>query len=117
MNLTWTEGTSQSAMQVLVDYYLAKHKDPYARLRATLQGKTNALMTQFITREISDLVTVVCTRLEINADYFINSIAFDDGPVGIPTCTWILEAQRTEEALSIFTIGTSALDGAHVLGH
>lgn len=116
MNLTWSEGTSREAMQAIIDYFLARHKDPVARLRATIKGKTNALMTQFTTREISDLVTVVCTNLGINADYFINSISISDDSTGVPVCTWGLEAQRSYEALALFVLDTSELDGAHILG-
>jgi len=116
MNLTWSEGTPENEMQVLVDHYLARYKDPVARLRAIIKGKTDALRTQFITREISDLVTVVCTNLGLNADYFINSISISDDPTGIPICNWGLEAQRAYEALTLLTLDTSVLDGSHVLG-
>ena len=116
MNLTWAEGTEESAMQTLVDHALARYKDPVARINSTIKGSTDALRTQIITREISDLITVVCTNLGLNADCFINSISINDNPTGIPVCTWGLEIQRAYELLTLFKLDTSELDGAHVLG-
>lgn len=116
MNLTWTEGTEPTAMQAIIDYYLARHKDPYAKIIATMRGKTDGLMTQFITRDVSDTITVVNAELEINADYFLNSISISDDPTFTPTCVWGLEEQRTEETKTLFVLDTSALDGAHILG-
>ena len=116
MNLTWSEGTEESAMQALVNYHLARYKDPIAKLRITLKGSTDALRTQIITREISDLITVVCTNLGLNADGFINSISITSDPHGMPLCRWELEIQRTYELLTLFVLDTSELDGAHILG-
>jgi len=115
MNLTWAEGTERKAMQSLVNYHLARYKDPVARLMATIKGSTDALRTQIITREISDLITVVCTNLGLNADCFINSISISDSPVGIPACVWGLEIQRAYELLTLFLLDTSELDGSHIL--
>lgn len=116
MNLTWSEGTEEGAMQVLVDNYLTRYKDPIARLMVVIKGSIDALRTQIITREISDRLTIVCAGLGLNTDFFINSITITDGPVGIPICTWGVEEQRPEEALTIFLIDTSQVDGAHIIG-
>jgi len=116
MNLTWTEGTSRKDMQSLVEHYIERYEGPVARLTVILQGKTDALRTQIITREISDILTIASANLGLNADCFINSISTTDGPTGIPVCTWGLEIQRTYELLTLFLLDTSELDGAHVLG-
>ncbi len=116
MNLTWTEGTSEKDMQALVDHYITRYEEPVARVSCMIKGSTDALRTQIITREISDLITVVCTNLGLNADCFINSISIRDDNLGIPNCTWGLEIQRTYELLTLFLLDTSELDGAHVLG-
>jgi len=116
MNLTWTEGTEKKEMQSLANHYIDRYKEPVARLICTIKGSTDALRTQIITREISDLITVICANLGINADCFINSISISDNPTGIPSCTWELEIQRTYELLTLFKLDTSELDGAHILG-
>lgn len=116
MNLTWSEGTEDGAMQVLVNHYLVRYKEPIPRLMVIVKGTTDTLRTQIITREISDLLTVVCAEIGLNSDFFINSITLKDGPVGVPVCTWGLEEQRTEETLTIFVLDTSELDGPHILG-
>ncbi len=117
MNLTWTEGTGEKEMQSLVDHYIDRYAEPVARLTCVIKGKTDALRTQIITREISDLITVVCANLGLNADCFINSISISASPDSLlPVCTWGLEIQRTYELLTLFLLGTSELDGPHVLG-
>jgi len=116
MNLTWAEGTSESDMKSLASHHLSRHKDPVARLIILIKGTTDALRTQIITREISDLITVICTNLGANVDCFINSISIIDEPGEIPQCTWGVEIQRAYELLTLFKLDTSELDGAHVLG-
>jgi len=116
MNLTWAEGTGESAMQSLVEHYIDRYVEPVARLSCVIKGTTDALRLQIIGREISDTITVICTNLGLNADCFINSITIKDGPTGIPVGTWELEIQRTYELLTLFKLDTSELDGAHILG-
>jgi len=116
MNLTWTEGTSEKDMKSLANHYIDRYAEPVPRLIATIKGITDALRTQIITREISDLITVVCANLGLNADCFINAISISDDPTGIPVCIWELEIQRTYELLTLFKLDTSELDGPHILG-
>lgn len=116
MNLTWEQGTTQVAMQALVESYLAGYKDPIPRVTAVIKGSTDALLTQIYTREISDVITVVCTELGLNVDYYIDSMSIRDTFAFLPSCVWEMIQQRTEEALSIFTLDTSGLDGTHILG-
>lgn len=116
MNLTWTEGTEENDMQALVDNYKTRYAEPVARISCVIKGTTDVLRTQIITREITDIITVICTNLDLNADCFINSITITDDPVGIPVCTWGLEIQRAYELLTLFLLDTSELDGPHILG-
>lgn len=117
MNLTWSEGTERDQMQILVDAYLMKYKEPIGIFHAGIIGDTDIKRTQIYTREISDIITVVCSRLGANVDCYINGITIrDNDPVnGLPICEWILEVQRPNEALSLFTLDTSSLDGADIL--
>lgn len=116
MNLTWTEGTEENDMQSLVDNDVERYKEPVARISCVIKGTTDVLRTQIITREISDIITVICTNLGLNADCFLNSITITDDPVGIPVCTWGLEIQRIYELLTLFRLDISELDGPHILG-
>ncbi len=116
MNLTWAEGTEEEDMQAVVNYHLTRYKEPVPRLICGIKGSTDALRTQIITREISDLITVICTNLGLNADCFINSISIRDDNLGIPNCTWGLEIQRTYELLTLFKLGISELGSTDVLG-
>ncbi len=118
MNLVWAEGTAESAMQSVVNFYLTRYKQPIARLRLTVKGITDTLRTQIITREISDILTVICDELDINEDAFINSIAAREVPItgGIPICIWVVEFQRPEELLTLFLTNTSLTNGPHITG-
>jgi len=118
MNLTWTEGTKEEAMQTLVEHYLERYKDPVGKLACVIKGVTDTLLTQIITREISDIITVISSGLGLNADCFINTITISDDvhSAGTPVCTWGLEVQRSSETLTLFILDTSELDGPHVLG-
>ena len=116
MNLTWSEGTPQDAMQAVVDFYLLRHKEPVPRLQGTIKGTTDTLRTQIITTEISDTLTIVCAELGLSADFFVNAISINDDPTGIPVCRWGLEGKRDYEILRIFTLDTSELGGPDILG-
>ena len=116
MNLTWSEGTPYDAMQSVIDFYLLRHKEPVPRLRGTIKGTTDTLRTQIIATEISDTITIICAELGLNADFFVNAISINDDPTGIPVCKWGLEGKRDYEILTIFTLDTSELGGAHILG-
>jgi len=116
MNLTWAEGTPLNAMQIIVDHALERYKEPVARLICTVKGTTDALMTQIITREISDLLYITCTNLGLAANCFIDSIAIRDDPNGMPVCVWGLEINRAYELLQMFILNQSKLDSARILG-
>lgn len=116
MNLTWTEGTEEGEMQILVNHYVDRYVEPVARLRCTVKGSTDILRTQIITREISDQITVVCTNLGLYAECFINSISISDDPAGIPVCIWGLEIQRIIEYDTLFILDTGEIHGSHILG-
>lgn len=116
MNLTWTEGTDETVMQSLVDHYLLRYKEPVARVKALVKGTTDTLRTQIYTREFSDLLTVICDELGLNADFYLDTISLRDSLVGIPECTWGLEQIRSYEESTLFVLDTSELDGLHILG-
>jgi hypothetical protein len=83
----------------------------------TIIGKTDALIEEIYTRDISDLITVINTSLGLNADFYINKMDIYHDPFGLPTAEWTLEYQRTNETYTLFTLDTSELDGTHVLAY
>jgi len=69
--------TSADTAQTLCDYALAKYKDPKAELTMTIMNQDATTLTQILSREISDRITVVNTKLGINGDYFIDHLEHD----------------------------------------
>ena len=117
MNLTWPLGQTQEQTEGLAAAYLARYKDPVIRVKMTIIGKTDALIEEIYTRDISDLITVINTSLGLNADFYINNINLYHDPFGLPIVEWTLEYQRTNETYTLFTLDTSELDGTHVLAY
>jgi len=117
MNLTWPLGQTHEQTEALAYSYLARYKDPVIRVKMTIIGKTDALIEEIYTRDISDLITVINTSLGLNADFYINKMDIYHDPFGLPTAEWTLEYQRTNETYTLFTLDTSELDGTHVLAY
>lgn len=112
MNLTWPQGADEAEMQMIADACLARYKEPWPVLHVTIQGKNDALATQIFTREISDVISVICDKLGLaSTDFFIDRISIRDSAVGIPVCTWMLTGQRDEEVVGYFVIDTDFIDG------
>lgn len=117
MNLTWPQGASVDEMQMIADAALARYKEPGPVLRVTMQGKTDAVATEIFTREISDVISVICAELGMaSTDFYIDSISIRDTATKIPVCTWLLTGQRTEEVTGFFTIDTDFIDGDKLIG-
>jgi len=69
--------TSADLAQDLSNYAIGKYKDPRAELSMTIMNQDTATLTQILSREISDRITVVNTKLGISADYFIDYMNHD----------------------------------------
>ena len=69
--------TNTTLAQDLSSYAIGKFKDPRAELSMTLQNQDAATLTQILSREISDRITVVNTKLGVNGDYFIDYMEHD----------------------------------------
>jgi len=116
MNLTWPLGQSQEQMQSLVNNYLAKYKEAVPQISMTIKGINDTLIEQILVRKISDMITVQNTELGMSADFFINSVKGIQDVEGILKATYELEQVRAMEAVSIFTLDASQLDGPDILG-
>jgi len=115
--LVWPQGTGKEDMQMIVNQALEKYKEPLPTMKVTVQGKTDALATQIFTREISDVIEVVCDDLGMTAtDFYLDSIAIKDNhPLNIPICTWGLTQQSAIQAAGWFLIDTDSIDGAKLI--
>jgi len=118
MNLTWPQGASEEEMTMIANACLARYKEPVPVLNVTIQGKNNALATQIFTREISDVISVICDNLGLaSTDFFIDKIAIKDyATVQIPICNWLLTGQRDEEVVGYFVIDVDEIDGDKLIG-
>jgi len=63
--------------QDLVDYAIGKYKDPRAELSMTIMNQDSATLTQILSREISDRITVINDKLGVDGDYFIDYMEHD----------------------------------------
>lgn len=72
---TGTPPTVVTTNQDFVDALLAKYKDCKMNdVRMTIVNKNDVLLQQILSREISDKVTIINTELELNADFYIESM-------------------------------------------
>ncbi|MCJ7669562.1 MAG: hypothetical protein MUO61_03475 [Dehalococcoidia bacterium] len=116
MKLVWPLGQSIEQMQSFVDAYLARHKEPVPLTVVRIQGSTDALVEQILTRKISDRITINHTLLAMSADFFINAISPLEHPLGgTLEAIWQLEQVRPGEELTLFIIGTSLIGGPDVI--
>ncbi|MDP1615165.1 MAG: hypothetical protein Q8L68_05150, partial [Methylococcales bacterium] len=69
--------TDANKAQDFCDYAKGKYKDPRAELTMSLMNQDTATLTQILSREISDRITDVNTKLGISGDYFIDYMEHD----------------------------------------
>lgn len=116
MNLAWPQGTDKEDMETIANACLARYKDPVPNLTVSIQGKNDTIATAIFTREISDIISVVCPNMGmISTDFFLDKISMRDYPTQIPSCTWLLTGQRPGEATGYFRIDTDLIDGAKLI--
>jgi len=96
--------------QGAADYLLAKFKDPLAQARTiTVIGRTSALLTQILTRDISDRITLSETVTGVSDDFFINGMELVVKPSGHVQATYILTPAQDPFAGLYWILGTSTL--------
>jgi len=72
--LNWSLGQTPDQMQEILDYYLAKHKEPVPFIDVTIMGKTEALQQRIAESEINDRIWVPCPVLEMDEEFWLNNI-------------------------------------------
>lgn len=98
--------------QGAADYLLAKFKDPLAQVRTiTVLGNTAAKLTQLLTRDISDRLTISETLTGVSGSFYINAVELRVLPSGYLEGTYTL-ATATNPFGSVFVLEVSALNGA-----
>jgi len=93
--------------QDLADYAIGKYKDPRAELSMTIQNQDASTLTQILSREISDRITVVNTKLGVSGDYFIDYMEHDISMSGL----WHTATYRLADCVNedFWTLDFSAL--------
>ena len=117
MNLDWPLGITPVAMQALIDNYRDRYCEPVSMASMTLEGDTDAKITQILGIDIDDKHQIIHAGLTMDQEFFVNSLGglFSREGTGMLTGTFGLEEVRTMEGLTLFIIGTSLIGGTHVI--
>ncbi len=75
--------TSADVAQDFCDYAIGKYKDPRAELSMAIMNQDAVTLTQILSRDISDRITVTNTKLGVSADYFIDYMEHDISMSGL----------------------------------
>jgi hypothetical protein len=99
----------------LASYIVSVLKDPRAPARGmTVYNESDALMTQMLTRELGDRVTITEPKAKTSGDFYIERIQHQVTDGGnVHATTWGL-SERTSSG-NPFVLGTSTLGGGDVL--
>ena len=112
--------TSADLAQSYCDYAIGKFKDPRAELSMTINNQDLATLTQILSREISDRITVVNTKLGIDGDYFIDYMEHNISEGGLfHTATYRLADTVNEDfwCLDYSALASSSDSGQTKLGY
>tara|TARA_Y100000310_G_scaffold233219_1_gene236073 strand:+ start:431 stop:1918 length:1488 start_codon:yes stop_codon:yes gene_type:complete len=97
--------------QDFADFVLARFKDPQPEVKMTISSQTSALLTQLLTRKISDRITVDNDLLVmVNQDFYINKMQHTITPnAQLHSAVYTLAQVDEEEfwTLDISELGTS----------
>jgi len=117
MDLPWSMGITPNTMQSLIDSYCEHHAEPACLASMTLEGSSDAKITQILAMDIDDEHRIIHAGLDMDDDFFVNNMSFlfNREGTGLLTGTFGLEQVRASEEVTFFTLDVSELDGAHVL--
>jgi len=117
MNLIWPMGQTEVQAQSLVDAYRDRYCEPVSLASMTLEGSTDARITQILGMDIDDKHQFIHPGLDMDEEFFVNNlnVTLNREGTGILTGTFGLEQVRAMEEAGLFTLDVSELDGAHVL--
>ena len=90
--------TDADKAQDFCDYGIARFKDPQPEVKMIITNKDATNLTQILTRNISDRITVKNTRLGLDKDFFINAMEHEISEGGLlHICTWYLVDASNED--------------------
>jgi len=92
------------------NFILTRYKEPQAEPTMTLNNRSDAVLTQILTRQVSDRITVDNNLLGLDGDFYINRMQHSINPrQQLHTVTYTLAAVEEEEfwTLDISELGTS----------
>ena len=69
--------TDNAKAQSFCNYAIGKYKDPRVELSMSIMNQDSATLAQILSREISDRITVINTKLGVNGGYFIDHMEHD----------------------------------------
>jgi len=82
--------TSSQAMRDMAKYQLGLKKDPWHRYRITLVGNADDILTEILTRKLSDRITLQNATYNIDDDFHIEKMEHRVEEDGIHYCRWTL---------------------------
>lgn len=117
MTLKWPLGIIPNTMQSLIDNYRDRYCEPVCLASMTLEGSTDAKITQILGMDIDDKHQIIHAGLDMDEEFFVNNIGagFNREGTGLLTGTFGLEQVRDIETTTFFIINTSLIGGAHVI--
>lgn len=111
-----------ASAQASADYIVYRHKDPRPLLSVAFTAFNAALLSEAVTRDLSDRVTVVATELHtmlgIDQDFHIEAIRHHYSVPGLLETSFDLSpAADGLGGASLFQLDVSVVGGAHVLAY
>jgi len=106
--------------QDLVTYAIGKYKEPRAELSMSIMNQDAATLTQILSREISDRITVVNDKLGVDGDYFIDYMEHNISMSGkLHTATYRLADTINEDfwTLDFSALASTTTEGQTKLGY
>jgi hypothetical protein len=96
--------------QGAADFFLGKFKNPLAQARRiTVLATTAALLTQILTRDISDRITLSETVTGVSDDFFINAVELSVTANGHVMASYTLAMAADPFSALYWMLGTSVL--------
>jgi hypothetical protein len=90
--------TNTDIAQGYCNVALARYKDPQPEISITVMNKNTTLLSQILTREISDRITITNTKLGLASDYFIDAMEHNISNGGLlHTVTYTLRDATNED--------------------
>jgi hypothetical protein len=75
--LSASEATGETLVEDQLDQYCCENGIVPARVNISFVGKTDNLVEEILTREISDVITLQITTMGMNEDYYVDGITIN----------------------------------------